>query len=119
MLLVDDDASVRRVLERWLSRCGATVYQAGDAEGASLVIDRERDGLDLVISDVDLPDRTGIWVAGLVRRVALRTPVILITGGDLDDCRPADLLLRKPLDLGELGRRAQALLTTRDGGAER
>lgn len=115
VLLVEDHPDVRTVLTRWLVRSGAHVRAAADAEAASLLIHAKEVELDLVISDVDLPGHSGEWVARLVRQVSPRTPVILLTGGTLDDRGPADLLMAKPVNLADLGREAELLLSIKGG----
>ena len=58
ILVVDDDAAIRRLLVRTLDRAGYAVVEAGDARAAlnSLAIDKP----DLVLLDLGLPDRDGM-----------------------------------------------------------
>ncbi len=109
ILVVDDDAGVRRSVERVLQSRGHEVLLAGDgAEG--LRTWRER-GADLVLLDIHMPDTDGIEVLVQLRGLAPRLPVIVMSGGvqtrNLDLLADAKLLgasavLRKPFTLDEI-----------------
>jgi DNA-binding NtrC family response regulator len=58
ILIVDDDASIRRTLNLMLSRAGYEVTQAADGSEA-LKLWRDRGG-DLVITDLHMPEKDGI-----------------------------------------------------------
>ena len=106
ILLIDDDAAVRRTMTELLQEVGHTVIAAeGGAEGLEhLGMSR----VDLVITDLGMPGMTGWEVARAVKAVALHPPVILLTGwGE----RPAshsehaglvDRVFGKPVRLDEL-----------------
>jgi DNA-binding response OmpR family regulator len=78
VLLVEDDAALCRVVERNLVKGGAQVRTvASVADAVSAIGDRRP---DLLILDIDLPDRTG-W--DLIRRLSaeqIEIPSIVITG---------------------------------------
>src|SRR3990170_186442 len=58
ILIIDDDASIRRTLQLMLSKAGYEVMQASDgSEGMRLWRDR---GGDLVITDLHMPQKDGI-----------------------------------------------------------
>jgi DNA-binding NtrC family response regulator len=58
IMIVDDDASIRRTLEKLLSREGYEVIQAADGSEA-VRLWRQRGG-DLVITDLHMPHKDGI-----------------------------------------------------------
>ena len=66
ILLVDDEESVRDALEGVLSREGYKVLQADSGEAGLRVLKEER-GVQLVISDHNMPGMTGIEFLKLVR----------------------------------------------------
>lgn len=77
ILLIDDDASLRRVTEYNLSRQGFDVLTAASGqEGLALFNDRMP---DLVVSDVKLGDMNGLEVLHRIKQAAPETPVIIIT----------------------------------------
>lgn len=83
ILLIDDDASLRRVTEYNLTAAGLTVISAASGEeGLRLFKARSP---DLVVTDVQLGDMNGIEVLAKVKETAPDTPVIVITAfGSID-----------------------------------
>jgi DNA-binding response OmpR family regulator len=78
VLLVEDDAALCRVVERNLAKAGAQMRTAASVAEALRAIGERAP--DLLILDIDLPDRTG-W--DLIRRLsaeAVEIPAIVITG---------------------------------------
>jgi PAS domain S-box-containing protein len=80
ILLVEDDKNVRDFAARVLAQNGYTVLTAGDAQEAMHILEGESWDLDLVFSDVVLPDRSGLELADDI--IAHGTPVrILLSSG--------------------------------------
>jgi len=78
LLLVDDDPAVLRAYQRILARQGATVTTASDGREAA---ERVRSGeFDVIISDISMPEMTGIEFLEAVRAHDVDVPVILMTG---------------------------------------
>jgi CheY-like chemotaxis protein len=109
ILVMDDDAGVRRSVERVLQSRGHQVLLAADG-GEGLRTWREH-GADLVVLDIHMPDTDGIEVLVQLRGLAPRLPVIVISGGvqtrNLDLLADAKLLgasavLQKPFTLDEI-----------------
>ena len=76
ILIVEDDADVRRTLERCLAREGCEVTAAVDGREAADKIDRARP--ELVITDLEMPRAGGREVVALA--VQRRVPVVVLTG---------------------------------------
>jgi PAS domain S-box-containing protein len=107
LIIVEDDAKVRKVLALHLSRTGYLVDEAGNAKEA-LALLRGRGDYALLISDIRLSEGpTGIDLVAAARAERPALPVILITGfaEELDDA-PAHLegvpILRKPFRTKDL-----------------
>lgn len=78
VLLVDDDADVRRSLARQLRGRG---YYVDVAPGGREAIDYvDQTSYDVIISDVKMPTMDGIELLQVVRRHDLNVPVVLLTG---------------------------------------
>lgn len=105
ILVVDDEAGLRETLATFLEGEGYLVLTAGNGAEALELLDRA----DLIVSDVRMPTMGG---GELLLRLRVREapqPVLLLSGySDLDSRVAASLgaltLLRKPIDLRELGR---------------
>lgn len=79
ILLVDDDALVRRSIVLQLTRAGHTVVVAID--GRDALTASPFDELDLVITDIFMPVMEGLELVGRLRAEAPHLPVIVMTGG--------------------------------------
>ena len=120
ILLVDDEAAVRKVLTFPLERDGYTVVQAADGEEAL-----ERFGgqpVDLVVLDIMLPKLDGLEVCKRLRSES-SVPIIMLTARDdefdtvLGLELGADDYITKPFSIREFRSRVRALL--RRAGAAR
>ncbi len=106
ILVVDDEPALREVLQVRLSDWGYGVELASDGASAREAVERLQP--DLVISDVVLPDASGLDLLDLLRGPAPGRPVILITAfGSIDVAveamkRGAFDFLTKPLDYDKL-----------------
>ena len=78
ILLIDDEESARRVLERLLSSSGYTVVTAATGDEAFSILECER--FDLIVSDLFLPDKNGIEILQHSRGISPSTEVIVVTG---------------------------------------
>ena len=113
VLVVDDDAPIRRMLERTLSAEGYEVESAADGGAALAAIEREVP--DLLILDVAMSGLDGLDVCRRLRAKGLALPILLLTARDgvadrvsgLD--AGADDYLVKPFAAEELLARVRAL----------
>lgn len=78
VLVVDDDAMVRRSMARLLAQRGYDVTTAPDGADAILRISKEP--VDVIVSDIAMPGMDGIQLLREVREHDLLVPVVLITG---------------------------------------
>ena len=77
ILLVDDDSSVRRVVQMQLSEAGYTVRQAGSGSEALRILMEAPP--KLVITDLRMPDLDGIELFRRIVEGEIQTTVIMIT----------------------------------------
>ncbi|TMJ15566.1 MAG: response regulator [Alphaproteobacteria bacterium] len=95
ILLVEDEATVRAVAERALSRHGYTVLVAENGEEALEILGREPQ-IDLMISDVVMPTMDGPTTAREARKSHPDLPILFISGY-------AEEQLRQSIDLDHVG----------------
>lgn len=79
ILLVEDEEPARALMVRVLERAGATVYVAGSAAEAQRVA-AELPRIDLLITDVVLPDIPGVQLLSMLRRWRSTLRVLFISG---------------------------------------
>jgi DNA-binding NtrC family response regulator len=106
ILVVDDDRSIRRSLEKFLSDLGYTVSTAADGTEALAML--ESGGFDLVLLDLGLPGLDGLEVLARLQGREGLPPIIVITARDdmrstvAATQRGAWDYLVKPLDIERL-----------------
>lgn len=103
ILVVDDDRTIRNLLDTFLSALEFEVKTAGNAYDALNLFINEK--FDLVLSDIQMPGMDGWELASNIKKTSLETPVILITGMDKSQVQKqmknslADSVLYKPFNL--------------------
>jgi len=113
ILVAEDDAALRSVLERGLREQGYVVDAVGDGESA--VRHLRACEYEVAVLDWRMPGRSGLEALEETRRLGLRTPVLMLTARDATAdrvtglTRGADDYLVKPFDFDELVARLQAL----------
>jgi PAS domain S-box-containing protein len=105
ILLVEDHADTRQVLEKLLTSLGFTVWAAGSVKEARELSDREH--FDLLVSDIGLPDGTGHEVMSYLRARHGTRGIALSGFGQDDDIRRSqeagfELHLIKPVNFQTL-----------------
>jgi DNA-binding NtrC family response regulator len=81
VLVVDDDPALLRAYCRILRREGFVTDSAGDGRAAQEKLRGRAADIDLVVTDVGMPDVDGIEVLKLARELDPDLPVIIMTGG--------------------------------------
>jgi CheY-like chemotaxis protein len=123
VLVIDDDADVRRVIQRVLERRGHTVALAAD--GLEGVRRWREQGADIVLLDIHMPRADGLETLVQLRALHPEVPVVVISGGrqteGMDLLGDASLLgatriLAKPFSAPELSRAITETLAERRPG---
>jgi len=119
ILIVEDDEAIRNCLREMLRRHGYEVDAAGDlAEARELISDRS---YSLVFTDLRLNhsgEMAGLEVVDMIRESSPATRTVVLSGAASAEVEKfafkhrADMFLRKPVGLRELGAVATQLLGT-------
>jgi DNA-binding NtrC family response regulator len=120
VLVVDDEAGLRRVLERYLERQGYRVLSAGTAESAYEVLASEE--ADALLLDIHLPTMSGLalYLAIIHRWPLLEGRIAIMTGdAEAEEVRTwlehhHCTVIRKPFNLHQVSDWVAAVLQPRD-----
>ncbi len=114
VLLIEDDALVRKLLEKRLITAGWKVTALRD--GRQLLAHVHEAPLDLILIDLGLPHMDGLTLVEDLRANGILTPVLVLTAYDLPHLHAtvqstgANDLVHKPYDQEELIERMQRLI---------
>lgn len=114
ILVIEDDTKLNNLFCKTLNHNGFRAIPAGDGEEAMDVLDRER--VDLMISDIMMPNMDGYQFVKLIRDADYNQPVLMITAktGYEDKEKGFNLgvddYMVKPVDVNEMLLRVKALL---------
>ena len=113
VLVAEDDAALRTMIATTLRRGGCEVSEASDGAQLLAMLDEASrrghlEAFQVIVSDVRMPNMSGIEVLSALRKTQRTTPVILVTGFDTEDTYAtacelgAVAVLDKPIDLEQL-----------------
>lgn len=120
VLVVEDEDAVRRVVRKVLERLGHTVLTAADGDEAVALIEPEEHSIDLLVTDLVMPGRSGREVAVEFSAIYPGRPVLYMSGyttdaaGDLGLLDEGRAFLQKPFSIEALSGAVRDLL----GGSE-
>ncbi|PWC51400.1 regulator [Azospirillum sp. TSA6c] len=126
ILLVDDDPDFRGMVRIAFQRAGYTVHEAENGNAALAVM--ERHPVDLVVTDIIMPEADGYEIILRLKAQQSRPPLIAVTGGSvrlrmelpgMARLLGAEAAFEKPVDLKALLAEVGRLLAARkDSGRE-
>jgi CheY-like chemotaxis protein len=106
VLVVDDETAVREVLREALEAEGCEVVVAGSGEAALRLYDANAGRLDVVFTDIGMPEMSGWELASEIRKRSETIPLAIVSGwADAISCDArqaikADWVVSKPFDIG-------------------
>ncbi|WP_159474240.1 response regulator transcription factor [Chryseobacterium sp. 18068] len=114
ILIIEDNLRVSGLMKRGLESQGYEIYISEDAEDALIMV--ERIDFDLIITDIMLPQMSGIELSKLIKKKHPDLPIIMLTAlGTIDEKiegfdAGADDYMVKPFEIRELYARIKAIL---------
>jgi CheY-like chemotaxis protein len=114
VLLVEDEADVRRLMVRMLEDSPVRTEEADNGASGLQAARRLNGSLCLIVTDIDMPVMDGLEFARILRRTDRRVPILFITGSDPALAAEAGLngeVLRKPFGVEVFLDRVMRLIT--------
>ena len=114
VLVVDDEAALRKALRTSLTASGFTVEEASNGEEALGTVRTQL--FDLILLDINMPGISGIDACRRIRGISPHSGIVMVTVRDLEDDKVraleagADDYVTKPFKLRELTARLKAVL---------
>lgn len=101
ILVVDDEVDLREAIAFDFKRKGFSVLEAESGESALLRVREAR--IDLIVSDIRMPNGDGLFLLAEVRKLSQSIPLIFVTGYSdvaIEEClsRGALAVIPKPFD---------------------
>jgi len=111
LLVVEDDDIVRMLMVEVLDELGYTVIEAEDGKAALQVLANSSQPLELMMTDVGLPDMRGDVLAGKARELRPLLPVLFASGyADSINVPEGMHLIGKPFSIDQLRDKVVAIL---------
>ena len=114
ILLVEDDEKLNKLFYTVLSKQGFNIHNAKDGIEAFNIM--ENNHVDLIISDIMMPNMDGYEFTESIRKFDVEIPILMITAKDDFNSKQKSFLIGiddymvKPIDVNEMILRVNALL---------
>lgn len=116
ILVVEDDRVLRELISDYFEMTGATIFQADNGQVGLQIVEKEM--IDLVLSDVQMPVMDGIELLKKIRANNSTIPFVLLVTGQCELTEESALasgasgLIRKPFKMNEVIEQINQLLVT-------
>ena len=116
LLVIDDSQEILTAMDKYLKQKKYEVATAADGLEGLKLLRSEEGGFDLVITDLVMPNVSGVGVIAILKKEFPGIPVVAITGyGEQPEALAleanADLVLEKPFNLDDLEQSIANLLS--------
>ena len=107
LLIIEDNEEVLRSLKKYFTKKNYGVVTASNGLDGLKAYENDPSSFDLIITDLVMPNISGVAIISLVKKKSPGTPVIAITGwGEHPEAlateAQADLVLEKPIELDKM-----------------
>jgi DNA-binding response OmpR family regulator len=118
ILIIDDSEEILKTYRKFFSKKKYLVSTASNGLDGLKILQTEQNDFDLIITDIVMPNISGVGIISIVKKKFPDILVIAITGwGEhpelLASEAEADLVLEKPIDLMELEKRIVNLIRSK------
>jgi CheY-like chemotaxis protein len=124
VLVVDDETAVREVLREALEAEGCEVIVAESGEMALKLYDESAGRLDVVFTDIGMPEMSGWELASEIRKRSETIPLAIVSGwADAISCDArqairADWVVSKPFDISTIAGIANEVAARRNAATK-
>jgi CheY-like chemotaxis protein len=122
ILIVEDEQELLEIISMVLKKKGHNIYTASNGKNALDIIESKKVDFDLILSDIVMPQMSGIQLLDEIKKKLPYKPIVALTTGhtntNIEDiyAKGAVSLLRKPFHLEDLSRMVQEILDTQNAG---
>ena len=118
LLIIDDDQDTLVAMEAYFTKRNYSVTAIDSGLEALKLIESQSQKFDIMITDIVMPDVSGVAIISVAKRLTPNMPVIAITGwGEhpqvLASEAKADSVIKKPIELMKLERKIISLVLRR------
>jgi DNA-binding NtrC family response regulator len=118
LLIIDDNKEILDALCEFLSKKKYDISSANNGLEGLKYLEKAQQGFDVVITDLIMPDISGVALISIIKKRYPDTLVIAITGwGEHPEAlateAEADLVMEKPFELSELEKSLKKLLSSK------
>jgi two-component system cell cycle sensor histidine kinase/response regulator CckA len=112
ILVVEDEPAVRQLVAAALERAGYRVFEARDGEAALSLFNENEAAIDLIVTDLRMPQMDGAELVRLLRARAPTLKVICVSGypGTGSDLTVTGHYLAKPFSKADLLNKVREVL---------
>ena len=120
ILLVEDEPAVRQLVALALTRAEYTVLEARDGEQAVAIFDAHVGTIDLLVTDLRMPQMDGTELVRLLRARAPHLKVLCVSGypGTGTDLLVTEHYLGKPFSKSDLLKKVRLVLDSAPGSSD-
>ena len=118
LLIIDDNEEILSALSDFLKKKKYDVVSASDGLDGLKFLETQKQGFDLVITDLVMPNISGVGLISIIKNKFPEIPVIAITGwGEHPEAlateADADHVMEKPFELSKLEKSITKLLSSK------
>jgi CheY-like chemotaxis protein len=123
LLFVDDEPLMTNLFETFMGKRGFHVLTAASGAEALQIVEREKDNIQLILTDMSMPGMDGLTLARELAILAPAMPIMLATGHDADIESTAGLsnivsVVRKPYQNRVLAEQIREVLDAHKRGRQ-
>jgi PAS domain S-box-containing protein len=120
VLIVDDEGALLLLAGRVLQAAGHVVNAHSSPRAAAEAFEADPNAFDIVVSDITMPEMSGIELTALIAKRRPDIPIVLLSGGELDSAELRDIpnpvhFLGKPYEVSRLRATIDAALASGAG----